>query len=125
MKISTSQERLNELFSSDPRSDSAIAAELGVSKQALSSWRKGIRSPKKSVLIAIADMYHVGIAWLMGFDVPKEEETTVIPIEVKTEEARFVSMAMDKMPPEYREKAVNVLKAMYGEYFAETEDKIG
>jgi transcriptional regulator with XRE-family HTH domain len=125
MKISTSQERLNELFSSDPRSDSAIATELGVSKQALSSWRKGIRSPKKSVLIAIADMYHVGIDWLMGFDVPKEKETTVIPIEVKTEEARFVSMAMDKMPPEYREKAVNVLKAMYGEYFAETEDKIG
>ena len=42
MKIASSEERLNELFSADPRSDSAIAAELDVSKQALSAWRKGI-----------------------------------------------------------------------------------
>ena len=125
MKVTTSQERLNELFSADPRSDSAIAAELGVSKQALSAWRKGIRSPKKSVLILIANMYNVGIDWLMGFDVPKEKEGKIFPVELKTEEARFVSVAMDKMPPEAREKAVNVLKAMYGDFFNETEDKIG
>jgi len=125
MKIATSQERLNELFSSDPRSDSAIATELGVSKQALSSWRKGTRSPKKSVLIQIADMYKVGIDWLMGFDVPKEKVVKILPIELQTEEARFVSLAMDKMPPEDREKALNVLKAMYGDFFKETEGKIG
>lgn len=123
MKIATCQERLNELFDADPRSDSAIAEKLGVSKQALSAWRKGTRSPKKSVLVLIADMYGVGIDWLMGFDVQKEIKT--IPVELKTEEARFVSLAMDKMPPEDREKAVNVLKAMYGDFFNEAEGKIG
>lgn len=71
MKVSTNQERLNELFDSDPRSDSAIAEALGVSKQAFSMWRHGTRSPKKSVLINIANLYNVSIEWLMGFDVEK------------------------------------------------------
>ena len=71
MKIATSQERLIELFDSDPRNDTAIAAALGVSKQAVSTWRTGIRSPKKSILIKIAKLYHVSIEWLMGFDVEK------------------------------------------------------
>lgn len=71
MKVATSQERLNELFDSDPRSDTAIAEALGVSKQAFSMWRHGTRSPKKSVLISISNLYNVSIEWLMGFDVEK------------------------------------------------------
>jgi len=71
MKIATSQERLIELFDSDPRNDTAIAAALGVSKQAVSTWRTGIRSPKKSVLVKISELFHVSIEWLMGFDVEK------------------------------------------------------
>lgn len=71
MKVNTNQERLNELFDSDPRNDSAIAADLGVSKQTLSAWRKGIRSPKKSMLIRMSVRYNVSLEWLMGFDVEK------------------------------------------------------
>ena len=54
MKIATSQERLIQLFDSDPRNDTAIADALGVSKQTVSMWRHGTRSPKKSVLIHIS-----------------------------------------------------------------------
>lgn len=71
MKIATNQERLNELFDSDARSDTAIAKELGVSKQTVSMWRHGQRSPKKSVLIQISEMFNVSIEWLMGFDVDR------------------------------------------------------
>ena len=73
MKTSTSTERLRELFDSDSRNDSAIARELGVSRQTVSSWRTGVRSPKKPMLVKIADTYHVSIEWLMGFDVGREE----------------------------------------------------
>lgn len=71
MKVATSIERLNDLFDSDPRSDTAIANDLHVSKQTLSAWRKGRRSPKKSVLIKISELYNVSIEWLLGFDVEK------------------------------------------------------
>lgn len=71
MKTTTNQNRLNELFDKDPRSDTAIANALGVSKQTLSMWRHGTRSPKKSTLVKISEEYGVSIEWLMGFDVDK------------------------------------------------------
>ena len=74
MKITTNQERLNELFDNDPRNDTAIADALGVSKQTVSMWRHGTRSPKKSVLVKIANEYNVSIEWLMGFDVDKSNK---------------------------------------------------
>lgn len=80
MKVATNQERLNELFDSDPRNDTAIAAALGVSKQTISMWRHGTRSPKKSVLIAICKEYNVSIEWLMGFDVERSTSGTPIVI---------------------------------------------
>lgn len=80
MKITTNQERLNELFDSDPRSMTSIADELGVSKQAVSAWRTGIRSPKKSVLEKIAEIYNVSIEWLMGYDVEKNGTSRLMVI---------------------------------------------
>ena len=82
MKVCTNQDRLNELFDSDSRSLTSIAAELGVSKQAVSMWKSGARSPKKSVLVKIAKMYNVSIEWLMGFDVPKEDSRMQDPISI-------------------------------------------
>ena len=82
MKVATTQERLNELFDADPRNDTAIAADLGVSKQAISMWRSGTRSPKKSVLIQISKSYNVSIEWLMGFDVEKNQTANQFPLIV-------------------------------------------
>ena len=71
MKVATNQERLIELFDSDPRNDADIADALGVSRQTVSMWRHGTRSPKKTVLIKIAREFDVSIEWLMGFDVER------------------------------------------------------
>ena len=80
MKTATNQERLNELFDADSRNDSSIAAALGVSKQTISAWRSGFRSPKKPMLIKIAELYHVSIEWLMGFDVDRSSSGASIVI---------------------------------------------
>ena len=96
MKIATSTERLKELFSSDPRSDTAIAADLGVSKQAVSSWRTGVRSPKKTIMIKIAEIYHVSIEWLMGFDVDKDMSR----IPTALQDSSKVMQVIMRMPPE-------------------------
>lgn len=70
VRICTNQDRLNELFDSDPRNDSAIGEALGVSKQTISAWRNGTRSPKKSMLTKIAQVYHTSEEWLLGWDMP-------------------------------------------------------
>ena len=69
-KEATNQERLNELFDVDPRSDNAIAHSLGVSKQTISAWRNGTRSPKRSMVEKIAEYYNCSIEWLYGWDMP-------------------------------------------------------
>lgn len=93
MKVATSIERLNELFDSDPRNDTAIAEALGVSKQTVSMWRHGTRSPKKAVLIDISKEFNVSIEWLMGFDVDRSADNHIqkIPIVVPDSE-RFVKL---------------------------------
>ena len=106
MKIATSTERINELLNSDSRSDTAIARDLGVSKQAVSAWRTGIRSPKKSILIKISETYHVSIEWLMGFDVDKDANRThpafdsskvmQIIIRMKPDDYQMVWEAIDR-----------------------------
>lgn len=111
MKVATNQERLNQLFDSDQRTDSAIAAELGVSKQTISMWRHGTRSPKKSVLIKIADMYNVDIAWLMGYDVPKEYIKPDIPVFLPNNE-KFTKIMANMTAQEY-ETVVRIFEKAY------------
>ena len=100
MKVATSTERLNELFDSDARNDSSIARALGVSRQSVSSWRTGVRSPKKPMLIKIADTYNVNIEWLMGFDVERsghDLRSIVIP-----DSEMFKKLIMNMNPDDYR-----------------------
>lgn len=121
MKVATNQERLNELFDADPRKDTAIADDLGVSKQAISAWRNGSRSPKKSMLELICEKFDVNIQWLMGFDVDKHGNGASIPIVIKNmdqfshllqymtrEEYDFVITAFDNAYKRIKEKGVEL-----------------
>lgn len=74
-KVSTFQERFTELCASKSSTDSNLADKLGVSKQTISSWKSGHRSPKKPMIQAIANHFGVTVDWLMGFDVPKRAST--------------------------------------------------
>lgn len=84
-KVKTNTERLNQLFDMDPRNDTAIADSLGVSKQTISAWRNGTRSPKESMIEEIATSYGTSISWLMGWDLPDPDISTA-PILLKEDE---------------------------------------
>ena len=84
-KVKTNKERLNQLFDMDPRNDSAIADSLDVSKQTISAWRNGTRSPKGSMLEEIALKYGTSVSWLMGWDLPDPDIDTA-PILLKEDE---------------------------------------
>lgn len=58
--------RFNELTARHVGNDTDLGAALGVSKQTISAWRTGTRSPKKPHIVAIAKYFNVGIPWLMG-----------------------------------------------------------
>lgn len=48
---------------------------LGIGKATVSSYMSGARTAKASFLSKIADAYGVEVLWLMGYDVPKYNET--------------------------------------------------
>lgn len=111
-----------------------LAIEIGVSCPTVSDWETNKKDPSGERLKKLAHYFGVDELVILGkgvvdLDHPETEKIKQMILEKlkesqpKTEEARFVSIAMDKMPQKDREKAVNVLKAMYGDYFA--EDKIG
>ena len=72
--ISTFKDRLSSLCESTGLSDSDIAKGMDVSKQALSAWKCGTRSPKRPTIETVARYFDVNVDWLLGFDVPIRSE---------------------------------------------------
>lgn len=72
-RVSSFMERFAELLERSSRPDVAIAEALGVSKQTISAWKTGVRSPKNPMIIKIADLFGVDVAWLMGFEAELEK----------------------------------------------------
>ena len=75
--VSSFIERFNALCDKSRRNDTELAKELHVSKQTLSAWRNGVRSPKQPTIIMIAQYFNVSVEWLMGFDVEVTKKPTV------------------------------------------------
>lgn len=113
-RVSTNQSRLNQLFDADPRNDSAIGEALGVSKQTISAWRNGTRSPKRSMLTKIAQLYHTTEEWLLGWDVAApvpansvlspEEETLLTAYRAAEDTAKRYALEMLLAHPRAKEE---------------------
>ena len=113
-KIKSFRERFVELCESDPRTDTAIADALNVSRQTISSWKSGARSPKKPMVITIASEFNVDVGWLFGFDVPREpakRETSIVP-RLSPEDDEALGDLVDlitRIAPKNRELAKKIL----------------
>lgn len=70
MKIVASlAERLSQAIK-EKSSATKLADDIGMSKQAISTYTTGIRFPKRPVVQAMAEALGVNPLWLMGYDVP-------------------------------------------------------
>lgn len=77
--VTTFKERLNDICDATERLDIEIAHDLHISKQTLSAWRLGTRSPRQPMIIAIAEYFGITVEWLMGYDCPIREEAKLPP----------------------------------------------
>jgi transcriptional regulator with XRE-family HTH domain len=109
-----SAERLSQVFDSDPRSDSVIAESFHVSKQSISAWKKGDRSPKKSKLKEIADFYGKDMLWFFGYDVPDIEKP--VPTE-EDEQVKEIIDLFSGLSDQKKAEAINYLR-----YLSKTEE---
>ena len=97
-------------------------AELAtLSRISIARYETGKIEPGAQALGRIAAALEVSTDTLLGrtSDTVKKKN-----IEPKTVEARIISNGIDRMPPDKREVALNLLKTVYSEYFEKEEDKI-
>ena len=127
-KVIAFNERFSELCAGNTLTDVEMSRALKVSKQTISAWKKGTRSPKEPTITMIAQHFHVSVKWLLGFDVDKydqdQQESVVLP---KTIEARIVSAGMDDLPQDDREILLSIYQTMmrkrYPEIFGKGDEK--
>ena len=95
----------------------AFANIIGVTQGAVSQWECGLTRPNTDQLKAISRQFGISIDDLLAGE---KEGTNEVPI---TNEAKLISGVIDKMPQQDREKALNMMKAVYSEYFDKIKEK--
>ena len=124
-------DKIKQLRISQGLNQSEFAQRLNITPGAVSQWENGRTVPDTERLMSIAKEFSIPLDYFSDGEKQYTETELIrqhLLIELgaaqpKTDEAKFVSIAMDKMPKKEREKAVKILQAVYSEYF--TEDKIG
>lgn len=71
-KVSSFQERLKIILEEKNLKCNEFAKKFGYSKQSISAYLNGTRSPKRPVIIAIAQLLNINQLWLCGYNVPKD-----------------------------------------------------
>lgn len=125
-KVTTFKERFSELFDEREENARELAEKLHVSKQTLSAWKLGTRSPKEPTIIAIANFFHVNEMWLMGFNVEKYGAAKPEPVEEPnqnaTPEIKILTRGLGKMTEEQQKLALKLVRTVFSNYFDEDED---
>lgn len=101
--VTTFKERLTILCEKSNKTDTDIAADLDISKQTLSAWKCGTRSPRRPMIEHIARYFKIPLDWLMGFDVPEtyEEYETKKPIPEDELDKRGADLLTKLTPQEW------------------------
>lgn len=96
--VSSFKERLNELCNRSELNDTELAKKLDVSKQTLSAWKCGTRSPKTLTIEMIANRFGVAVEWLIGFDVSERQEEKPI---LEDELDNILAKRLTEIRPEF------------------------
>ena len=89
-----------------------MAQKLDTTKQALSYYERGERTPKITVAAKFADILGIPLEQLIGL-----EETEPVKDETpKSREAQIIAKLIDRLTPSQRKQALNVIKAMFPQH---------
>jgi transcriptional regulator with XRE-family HTH domain len=103
-----------------------LAVMVGSSKQVLSRYERGERTPKISAAQKIADALDVPLEMLLGYEY-HEDPDNAMQIEIqeleeqvpKTVEARILAKGIDKMSEAQRKAIMTMMEGLYPGLFEE------
>ena len=92
-----------------------MAKKLNTTKQALSRYERGERTPKITVAAKFAEILEVPLELLIGYEYHEEDPEVVLAREraPKTVEAISLARGIDRMPKAQREAILNMMMGLY------------
>lgn len=99
-----------------------LALIVGVAQPTVSEWELNKKDPSGDRLKKLAEYFNVDELVILGKGVV--DLSSAHEEKPHSKEAEIVSGAIDRMPQEKREKAVNIMRMVFSEYFEKEEDKI-
>ena len=91
-----------------------MAKRLNTTKQALSRYERGERTPKITVAAKFAEILDVPLELLIGYEYHEDpEDAPATEIAPKTVEARSLARGIDRMPKAQREAILNMMMGLY------------
>lgn len=114
--------RLKEIRESRGMSQRQAALGLNLSPTVYNRYENGLREPPNALLPVIADFFGVSVDELLGRSKPPENGSSSAP---KTPEARTLAAGLDRMSPEDRQRALQMVQLMFAhaDYFVEDDDR--
>lgn len=103
------KDRLNEALHLRDITAADLSRMTGINKSSLSRYLSGESIPRSLAIGKMAEALHVNPAWVLGYDVPMENGTP------------FVKLEIDKLSPENKQR----LFAYYEGLLASQEDNNG
>lgn len=96
-----------------------MAEFLGTTKQALSRYERGERTPKITAAARFADLLGVKLVDLVGAeDLPEEPEE----YRAETKEAQILARGMDKMTEDQRKRLLDLVNIAFNYQFIDPEE---
>lgn len=109
-------ENLKRYTKMSGKSGKVIAESIGVTPATYSYWMSGKKYPRPEKMSTLAEFFHIQVSDLV-------EERKKNRVDPQTIEARIISVGVDKMTPENREKALNMMRLMFAEIYDESDDR--
>ena len=103
-----------------------MAEMLGTTKQALSRYERGERTPKITAAARFAEILDVPLEMLLGYEYHEDPDSAgIIELEEqvpKTVEARILAKGIDKMSEAQRKAIRAMMEGLYPGLFEEEDD---
>ena len=98
--------RLKKALSIRNMTQAELCEKTKIPKSALSEYIKGLYEPKQDRVILLSEALNVDPVWLMGFDVPMEENKKISPDELGLTEGEKVVLDLFRQIPEDQQPMV-------------------
>ena len=97
--------RLKKALSIRNMTQSELCQKTKIPKSALSEYVKGLYDPKQDRLLILAEALNVDPVWLMGYDIPMENEDKKSSPHEELTEGEWMLVKMFRQIPEVQQKS--------------------